>query len=223
MKNWIIIAAVSLTIFTGGCGTTLQVSVEPPIGKMGFSKPLPLKGALYIPMDTRNYRYKSPDYIPSKPLPNAEFVRPFELPVGEAFAQAANQTFSQLFQEIQVINNYSREDIFPLVIEARIEEFRLTLEYATYDTGTRSSRSQLLDVQGKIKARLRLIRPGKSPWEKVYEVHIPPDRLVVNPRTEEALGKRVGEALTSLFEKIAQEMAEESDLPREPLHRWLTQ
>ena len=67
MKNWIIIAAVSLMIFTGGCATTLQVSVEPHMGKMGFSKPFPLKGTLYIPTDTRNYRYKSPDHIPSRP------------------------------------------------------------------------------------------------------------------------------------------------------------
>ena len=102
-----------------------------------------------------------------------------------------------------------------------MEEFRLTLEYATF--GYRPRGGGLLDVQGIIKARLRLIRSGKSPWEKVYEVHIPPDRLAVNPWTEEAVGKRVGEALASLFEKIAREMGEEPDLPREPVHQWLTQ
>jgi hypothetical protein len=218
MKNWIIIGALSLMIFAGGCATTLQVSVEPHMGKMEFSKPLPLKGALYIPMDTRNYRYRSPDHIPSSPIPNFDFIRPFELPLGEAFAQAANQTFSQLFQEIQVIPNYSGEDIFPMVVEVRIEEFRLTLEYATF--GYRPMET-LLDVQGTIKTRLRLIRPGKSPWERVFEVPIPPVRLVVNPWTEEMVGKQVGEALNALFEKVAREMVEESTPPREPLHQWL--
>jgi len=220
MKNWIIIGAVSLMVFAGGCVTTLQVSVEPNIGKMAFAKPFPLKGDLYIPTDTRNYRYKSPDYIPSRPVANWESIRPFELPVGEAFAQAANQTFSQLFQEIQVIPNYSGENISPLVIEVRIEEFRLTLEYATF--GYRPRGVELLDVQGIIKARLRLIRPGKSPWEKVYEVHIPSDLIIVNPWTQEVVGKRVGEALNSLFAKIAWEIVEESNLPREPLHQLLT-
>ena len=153
-------------------------------------------------------------------MANWESIRPFELPVGEAFAQAANQTFSQLFQEIQVIPNYSGEDIFPLVVELRIEEFRLNLEYATY--GYRPRGIRLLDVQGIIKTRLRLIRPGKSPWERVYEVPIPPDRLSVSPWTEEVVGKRVGEALNALFEKIAREMVEEPNLPREPLHQWLT-
>ena len=220
MKNWIIIGAVGLMILAGGCAPTLPVAVEPNIGKMSFAKPFPLKGALYIPTDTRNYRYKSPDYIPSRPVANWESIRPFELPVGEAFAQAANQTFSQLFQEIQVIPNYSGEDISPLVIEVRMEEFRLTLEYATF--GYRPRGAELLDVQGIIKARLRLIRPGKSPWEKVYEVPIPPDWLAVNPWTHEAVAKRVGEALNSLFAKIAWEIVEESNLPREPLHQLLT-
>jgi len=221
MKNGIIIGAVYLMIFAGGCVNTLQVPIDPHIGKMDFSKPLPIKSALFISTDTRNYRFKSPDSIPSKPMPNAEFIRPFEIPVGEAFAQAANQTFSQLFQEIQVISHYSGNDNFPLVIEVKIEEFRLPLEYATY--GYRPRGTGLLDVQGTIKARLRLIRPGKSPWEKVYEVHIPPDLLVVNSWTEEAVGKRVGEALSSLFERIALEMGEEPDMPREPLQQWLTQ
>jgi hypothetical protein len=219
MKDWIILGVFSLMIFAGGCATTLEVSVEPQIGKMGYSKPLPLKGALYIPMDTRNYRYKSPDYIPSSPMSNAEFIRPFELPVGEAFAQAASRTFSQLFQDIQVIPDYSGEDTLPLVVEVRIEEFRLTLEYATF--GYRPRGIGLLDVQGIIKARLRLIRPGKSPWEKIYGVLIPSDRLAVNPWTGEEVGKRVGQALTDLFEKISLEMANESDQPREPLHQWL--
>jgi hypothetical protein len=187
---------------------------------MGFSKPLPLKGALYITMDTRNYRYKSPDYIPSRPVANWESIRPFELPVGEAFAQAANQTFSQLFQEIQVIPHYSGEVISPLVIEVKIEEFRLTLEYATF--GYRPRGVELLDVQGIIKARIRLIRPGKNPWEKVYEVQIPSDRIIVNPWTQEEVGKRVGEALNSLFAKIAWEIVEESNQPREPLKQLLT-
>jgi len=220
MKNWTIIGAVSLMIFAGGCVNTLQVSVEPHVGKMSFMKPFPLKGVLYVPMDTRNYRYKSPDYITSKPASNSLFIRPFELPVGEAFAQAANQTFSQLFQEIRMIPNYSGEDISQLVIEVRIEDFQLALEYATF--GYRP-RDHLLDVKGIVRARLRLIRPGKSPWEKVYEVPIPSDRIMVNPWTEEAVGKRVGEALTILFEIIAREMVEESDLSREPLQRWLTQ
>ena len=221
MKHWTILGVISLMIFAGGCANTLQVSVEPPIGKMGISKPLPLKGALYISSGTRNYRYKSPEYIPSSPMFNFESIRPFELPVGEAFARAADQTFSQLFQEIQVINNYSRDDPIPLIIEARIEEFRLTLEYATF--GYRPRGSGLLDVQGIIKARLRLIRPGKSPWEKVYAVQIPPDRVAVNPWTEEAVGKRVGEAIASLFEGIALELGNEPEMPREPLQRWLTQ
>jgi hypothetical protein len=187
---------------------------------MSFAKPFPLKGDLYIPTDTRNYRYKSPDYIPSKPVANWESIRPFELPVGEAFAQAADQTFSQLFQGIQVISHYSDGDISPLVIEVRIEEFRLGLEYATF--GYRPRGIQLLDVQGIIKARLRLIRPGKSPWEKVYAVPILADRLVVNPWTQDEVGKRVGEALNSLFAKIVWEMVEESNLPREPLNQLLT-
>jgi len=221
MKNWIIIGAISLMIFAGGCATTtVQVSVEPNIGKMSFAKPFPLKGDLYIPMDTRNYRYKSPDYIPSRPVANWESIRPFELPVGEAFAQAANQTFSQLFQEIQVIPHYSGEVISPLVIEVKIEEFRLTLEYATF--GYRPRGVELLDVQGIIKARLRLIRPGKNPWEKVYEVQIPSDRIIVNPWTQEEVGKRVGEALNSLFAKIVWEIVEESTPPREPLNQLLT-
>ena len=221
MKNRIIIGAISLMFFAGGCSTTnVQVSMKPQMGKMSFAKPFPVKGALYIPTDTRNYRYKSPDYIPSRPVSNSEFIRPFELPVGEAFAQAANQTFSQLFQEIQVIPNYSGEQVFPLVIEVTIEEFRLTLEYATF--GYRPRGVQLLDVQGIIKARLRLIRPGKNPWEKVYEVPVAPDFLVVNPWTQEEVGKRVGETLNSLFEKIAWEIVEESNLPREPLHQFLT-
>ena len=220
MRNWIIIGAVSLMIFTGGCATTLQVPVEPQIGKMSFFKPFPLKGSLYVPMETRSYRYKSPDYIPSRPVANWETIRPFELPIGEAFAQAANQTFSQLFQEIQVIPNYSGEDISPLVIEVRIEEFRLNFEYATF--GYRPRGVELLDVQGIIKARLRLIRSGKNPWEKVYEVQIPSDRIIVNPWTQEVVGKRVGEALNSLFVKIARDVVEESNLPREPLNQLLT-
>ncbi len=219
MKNWIIIGAFTLLFFAGGCATTLQVSVEPHLGKMGISKPLPLKAALYIPMDTRSYRYKSPDYIPSSPMPVSDFIRPFELPLGEAFTQAANQTFSQLFQEIQVIPTYSGEGTFPLVIELRLEDFRLALEYVNYSYRPRAF---FLDIQGIIKARLRLIRPGKIPWEKVYEVPIPSDRLILDPRTEEGVGKRVGEALSSLFEKIAREMVQESELPREPLHQWLT-
>ena len=215
MKNWIIIAAVGLMILTGGCVMTpLQVPLEPEIGKIGSVKPLPLKGALYIPAETRNYRYSSPDYILSKPQANWEYFRSFELPVGEAFTQAAIQTFPQLFQEIQVIPNYSGEDKFPLVIEVKIEEFQLALEYATF--GYRPRGSGLLDVQGTIKARLRLIRPGKSPWEKVYEVPIPTDRLAVDPWTHEAVGKRVGEALNSLFKKIVWEIAEESNLPGNP-------
>ena len=220
MKNWTIIGAISLMIFAGGCATTVQVSVKPNIGKMSFAKPFPLKGDLYIPADTRNYRYKSPDYIPSRPVANWESIRPFELPLGEAFAQAADQTFSQLFEEIQVVPHYSGEVISPLVIEVRIEEFRLTLEYATF--GYRPRGVQLLDVQGIIKARLRLIRPGKNPWEKVYEVQIPSDLIIVNPWTQEVVGKRVGEALNSLFAKIVWEIVEESNLPREPLNQLLT-
>jgi hypothetical protein len=219
MKNGFIIGAVTLMILAGGCATPLQVSVEPHVGKMSFVKPFPLKGVLYVPLDTRNYRYKSPDYIPSRPASSSLFIRPFELPVGEAFAQAANQTFSQLFQEIRVIPHDSGEDLSPLVIEVKIEDFRLALEYATF--GYRP-RDHLLDVQGIMKARLRLIRPGRNPWEKVYEVPIPSDLIPVNPWTEEVVGKRVGEALTSLFEIIAREMVEESNLPREPLHQWLT-
>jgi hypothetical protein len=219
MKNWIIIGAVSLLAFAGGCATILEISVEPHLGKTGVSKPLPLKAALYIPLETRNFRYKSPDYIPSGPLPNIDFIRPFELPVGEALVQAANQTFSPLFQGIQVIPHYSGEDIFPLVIELRIEEFRLTLEYRNYSY---LPRALFLDIQGIIKARLRLIRPGKSPWEKIYEVNIPSDRLILNSWTEEGVGKRVGEALSSLFEKIAREMVDEANQPLEPVHQWLT-
>ncbi len=220
MKKWIIMGVASLMIFAGGCATTVQVPLEPNVGKMDFAKPYPFKGDLYIPTDTLNFRYKSPDYIPSKPVANWEYIRSFELPVGEAFAQAANQTFSQLFQEIQVIPNYSGKEPFPLVIEVGMEEFRLALEYATF--GYRDRGVELLDVQGIIKARLRLIRPGKSPWEKVYEVPIPSDRIIVNPWTHEVVGKRVSEALNSLFQKIAWELVEESNQPLEPLHQLLT-
>ena len=221
MKNVIMMGVVSLMLFAGGCATiSVPVSVEPRIGKMSFAKPFPVKGALYIPPDTRNYRYKSPEYIRSSPSSNSEFIRPFELPIGEGFTQGAVQTFPQLFQEIQVIPNYSGEDVFPLVIEVRMEEFRLSLEYATF--GYRPRGTQLLDIQGIIKARLRLIRPGKGVWEKVYEFPIPPDRLAVNPWTHEAVGKRVGEALNSLFTKITWELVEESNLPRESLHQLLT-
>lgn len=210
----------SLMVFAGGCVTSVQVPLEPNVGKMSIEKPFQLKGDLYIPTDTLNVRYKSPDYIPSKPVANWEYIRPFELAVGEAFAQAANQTFSQLFQEIRVIPHYSREDKPPLVIEVGIEEFRLTLEYATF--GYRDRGVELLDVRGIIKARVRLIRPGKSPWEKVYEGPIPSDRIIVNPWTHEVVGKRVSEALNSLFQKIAWELVEESNQPLEPLHQLLT-
>ena len=149
-------------------------------------------------------------------MPNSDSIRPFELNVGEAFDEAANRTFSQVFQEIQVIDQYSREDTFPLIIDIRIEEFRLALEYKSYDL----IYAPLLDFQGLLKARLRLIRPGKIPWEKIYEVPIPTDLLVVNTLTEKTVGKRVGEALAFLFEKIAREMGEEA---REPVQRWLTQ
>ena len=87
---------------------------------------------------------------------------------------------------MQVIPHYSGEDMFPLVVEVGIGQFRLALEYATF--GYRPRGVGLLDVQGIIKARVRLIRPGRSPWERVYEVPIPPDRLPVVPFIQEGWG-----------------------------------
>jgi hypothetical protein len=220
MKNRVRVGAISLLVLLAGCVTNLQIAVDANIGKLSFAKPFPVKGALFIPPETRNYRYQSPEYIPSRPQLNFESIRPFELPLGEAFAQAAYRTFSQLFQEIQVISPHSKEEEFPLVVDLRIEEFRLDLEYATH--GYRRL-SPLLDVQGLLRARLRLDRPGKGPWEKVYEAAILPDRIAVNPWTEEAVGKRVSQALTSLFERIAWDMGEEAEPPREPVKRWLNQ
>ncbi len=103
MKNWIIIAAVGLMILTGGCVMTpLQVPLEPEIGKIGSVKPLPLKGALYIPTETRNYRYRSPDYILSKPQANWEsFPIPLNFPLGKPLPRRPSRLFPSSFKRFR--------------------------------------------------------------------------------------------------------------------------
>ena len=97
MKNWIITAAVSLMVFTGGCVTTLQVSVEPNIGKMSFEKRFPLKGACHF-HGYRNYRYKALAIFLPSPVANGNQSVPLSCPLGKPLPRQPIRLFHSSFK-----------------------------------------------------------------------------------------------------------------------------
>jgi len=67
------------------------------------------------------------------PYPISSLSVPLGFPLEKPLPRRPTGLFHRFFKRFQVIPHYSREDIFPLIIEVRIEEFRLALEYATYN------------------------------------------------------------------------------------------
>jgi hypothetical protein len=215
-KNILLFSFIVLTALMGfACGRK-EISIPILIKIPPNLKPWPFQAALIIPPETKNFHYWSPDAGPSA---GADTLRPFTLPVGRAFAAAAQETFSQLFQEVTVKNQWTAADRDRLVVESDLEEFSLEMEYVSLSPQPHDT---FLDLKGKIKARVRVTRPGKDFWENTAVADIPATRLIVNPWTDEAIGKLVADGLSSLYEKILQEAGPRPEKPAIPFHIWLT-
>ena len=167
---------------------------------------------------TKNYRYQSPDNIPWAIRPNPVNIRPFEIPVGQAFTEAAYQAFSQVLAKLNRVETPQAPDSDTLFIEPRLENVNLAMKYLSYDN---FPKSQMLDVGGQLEARLRLVRQGKPDWEKTYQVAVANKRIQVESSTGEHISRMVAEALGTLVRKMASELLGETDKPAMPLNQWL--
>lgn len=217
MKNGFKLGLIFL-FFLSACGGARYVPLKPEIYPLNLKPVIPLKAALYIPQDTRGYLYHSPDYIPSQPFPNFDSLRPFVLPVGGALAEAAPRTFSHIFQELQVVEDFPSGDAYPLIMELKLVRFDLRLQYAVFSY--RRDGHQL-DVEGNVRVQLRLTQTGKNVWEKEYEILISPERQALNPWSPEVIGNQVASSLSLLFGNMAADLTGQMDQPQEPLRQWL--
>ena len=180
MKTSLLILLLLVVAVSPAWSERQLIPLAPPIAKLTVQKPLPIPGAFYISEKTKNFRYQSPDQIPWGIRPNLENIRPFEIPVGQAFAEAAYQAFSQVLAELTRVEAPPTPNTYPLIIEPRLEDLKLAMKYMSYDN---FPKSQMLDVGGRLEAKLRLSREGKPDWEKTYQVAIPNKRIQVNPLT----------------------------------------
>ncbi len=219
-KKNLLLMFLGLTGLMGlSCGRK-EIPIIPLIQIPPEIRAWPIPAVLIIRPDTEHFHFWSPDRIPAGPIPNHNSVRPFTLPVGRAFAGAAYDAFGRIFPELSVKNQPTAADGARLVIETALEDFSLEMAYVSFGP---SPHETFLDIKGRIKARFRFNRPGKDPWEKRVVSEIPSTRLLVNPWTEEEIGKLVAVGLAALYEKILREAVAIPENPFPPLVIWLTE
>ncbi len=218
MKTSLLILILLVVAVSPAWSERQVIPLSPPIAKMNVQKPLPIPGAFYVSEETKNYRYQSPDHIPWAIRPNMYAIRPFEIPVGQAFTEAAYQAFSRVLAKLNRVETPSPPSSDMLLIEPRLENVKLTMKYVSYDN---FPKSQMLDVGGQLEAKLRLVRKGKPDWEKTYQAALENKRIQVDPYSGEQISRMVGEALGTLVRKMASELLGETDKPVEPLNQWL--
>jgi hypothetical protein len=218
MKTLLLIFLLLVVAASPAWAERQLIPMAPPIVKMNVQKPLPFPGVFYVSEETKNFRYQSPDKIPWGIRPNAVDIRPFEIPVGQAFTEAAYQAFSQVLAKLNRVETPQAPNRDTLLIEPRLEKVKLGMKYMSYDN---FPKSQMLDVGGQLEAKLRLVREGKPDWEKTYQVAIPNKRIQVEPLTGKQISRMVAEALGTLVRKMTSELLGETDQPATPLNQWL--
>jgi hypothetical protein len=196
-----------------------QIPLAPRIGKLPIQQPLSLTAVLYLSPQTKQFVYRSPDYIPWRGIRTLDSLRPFEIAVGQAFAAAAFEALAQAAPGLAMVEEVPPARGRQLLIEASLEKVSLDLTYYTFDI--RPPQSNLLEVGGFLEAALRLTQEGKPAWRKTYRADIPGDRILLNPWTGEQIAGKVADAVASLVREMALEMAAGPEEPALPLDQWL--
>lgn len=220
MKATFFILILLAMAFSPACSNQRQlITPAPPPAPPSLQRPLPLRAVYYVSEKTKNFSYQSPDYIPWIIRPTYGIIRPFEIPVGQLFASAALQAFSEVFQTVTVVDNLPVAGTYPLLIEPSFENIFLDMVY--FPSDARPPHNNLLDVGGSLEAKLRLTWKGQPDWQKTYHVAIPAHRILANPWTGEQIAGMVADAVASLVGTMAREMTGETDKPAVPLDQWL--
>ena len=218
MRTIVILLILLVMTFSAGCSKRELFSLVPRVGKLNVKSPLPIKGAFYVSEKTKMAKFQSPEHIPWQLMPNTVKIRPFEIQVGQAFTIAAFQAFSQVLEELTIVEGLPAGKDFRLTLEPQLDNITLQMTYLNFGN---TPNDQMLDVGGFLETKLRLVREEKGNWEKAYRVSIPIQRILVNPWTGERISEMVADAIASLIREMALEIAGAADKPVVPLNQWL--
>jgi hypothetical protein len=169
---------------------TVKVPMKPDVGYVEIGEKIPVKAALLITEDTRNYVFKgSPESL-------AMSARPHEFPLGIAMEKASFQAFSQVFQEVSLVRNPEETKKYRVIIEPEIEDFHFR-----YD-------SLGFTANSKIKVHVTLVSKGTKIWGK--SVESPEQRKGPYLQPEKGIGESASDALVFTLKKIAKEISRDT-------------
>jgi hypothetical protein len=219
MKKFFLIILVMAMFFTGcAYDRAYKAKMAPHVEKIEIGRPIPLEAGLLITQESRDRIFKSPSY----PDYHGNFIiysiEPYQLPIGQAFEEAALQTFSQIFQKIHLIRNVEEAKNYPVVIEPKLTDFSLSLFYFNYGLYIEN---ELVDGRCSVKISGTLLSKGRPIWQKSIET--PPEtRHWVNSYwLIDDVSGLASETLVLALKELALLMDKESKGPPQLPRGWL--
>ena len=208
---------IGAILFVSGCAYTNQIAMAPKVERIEISKPIPLAVALLISEESRSQIFKSspPDYPYQYPL---YFIEPYQLPIGEAFEEAALQIFSQFFQKVDLIRTPEEAKKYKVILEPKLADFSVHLVYYSL-TDRHYYGVVFIHCRAKVVGTLR--NQGRTVWQKTIETPMVTQYPVLDQLLGNLVGKEASDTLVQALEDLARNMMEERQVSNRPVRGWL--
>jgi hypothetical protein len=194
----VLVIILSVAILFSGC--TVKVPMAPEVGKIKIEEKLPVEAGLLITEETKKYIFRG------NPESFTGSARPHEFPLGEALENASIQTFSQVFQNVNLIRTSAEAKNYKVFIEPKIEDFHFRYDQASYV-------GFAIAAISKIKVHVTLASGETKVWEKSIES---PEQKkgpwVFNLGFEKDIGETASAALVFTLRKIAFEITDDTSI-----------
>ncbi len=187
-----VLLGILLTV--SGCASH-QVRLASKVGTIQIQQKFPVRAALLINPETRAavLRRHSSSFV--------SWIYVHDFQVGAALEQAAVGTFSQVFQEVVVVDDpQTAKRAYSIFIEPAVEDIR-------YFSGL------LGEPHGKIRLRVSVGSGDAKLWEASLQVRRSSrPSLFWNPPYDATLGDVISSAMSACLEEMAVNMAKDSNL-----------
>ena len=201
-----------LVLLNTGCTSLVpsRISLTPQVGSLEIESVIPLEAALLISEESTNRLFVSAAYPDYKVNPPVYFLEPYQLPIGRAFEAAALKAFAQVFKKITLVRTPEQAGSYLLVVEPKLEDFYLHLNYYTMDY--RGMYNQQVDGKCQVKITATVFSKGKPVWQKKIKTPIESGFWVTTPWLDDRVGELAAETLVLGLSDLAVQLAKDNPM-----------
>lgn len=175
------------------CSAAYKIPISPKVGKIEWENPIALKAALLIRPENRNYIH----YAHIKRQIGDVTI---EMPVGDALGKSSEQAYSQIFQDLKIIQRPKDKKNYDLVIEPEFLNLKYRWVYPRYNST-------------QVEIKITVYKGEDKVWEKIYsgKEHAIPD-TAAGASWEGPVGQTVSQGLEETLKANISDFVKDPDM-----------